>query len=83
MEMFCAAEHMILFASSKLHPGCCVGQSRGIVCPRGRLGSRALGGGSGMERDSGCIWEVELPGFAEGLDVGSGKDGLGMMFGMA
>lgn len=36
-----------------------------------------------MERDSGCIWEVELPGFAEGLDVGSGKDGLGMTFGMA
>lgn len=34
------------------------------------MGGRDLGGGNEMEGHGGYIWEVELIGFAEGLDVG-------------
>lgn len=59
---------MILFAFEKSCPCFCVGQSGRAGCPGGILGGGDWGGGNVMERHGGYIWEVELTGFAEGLD---------------
>lgn len=64
---------MILFVlkkKKKSYPCCCMGQRGRAVYPGGRLDGRDLGGGNDMEGQGGYIWEMELTGFAEGLDMG-------------
>ena len=64
---------MILFVlkkKKKSYPCGCMGQRGRAVYPGGRLDGRDLGGGNDMEGQGGYIWEMELTGFAEGLDMG-------------